>query len=86
MGYSEKVNKRSIMTTTKGVPMKLVTLIATVAFAFVAQANEPAPPPPAAPSEVAAPAEMAPPAHAKKEHKKGHKKGHGKKAHTEETK
>ena len=65
--------------------MKLLTLIATVAFAFAANASEPvAAPAPTAPSEVAAPAEAAPVA--KKEHKKGHKKGHGKKAHAEETK
>lgn len=60
--------------------MKLLTLIATVAFAFVAQANEPAAPPaaPTEPAAVSAPAEVKAPA------KKHDKKGHGKKGHKKE--
>lgn len=59
--------------------MKFLTLIASVAFAFVAQANEPATPP-AAPTE---PATAAVPAEHKDMTKKD-KKHHGKKGHKKE--
>ena len=57
--------------------MKLLTLAAALAFAFVAQANEPvAAPVPTEHPAMSAPADGSAPM--KKEHKKGHKKGHKK--------
>jgi len=52
--------------------MKLTSIIAVLAFAFVANANEPAAPAAAAPTETPA-ATQAPAKKKAKKHKKGHK-------------
>lgn len=57
--------------------MKLLTLVAAVAFSFAAQANEPVAAPAPTQPAMSAPADVSAPA-VKKEHKghKGNKKGH----------